>query len=65
MVFKQIKQVCNLKESKAKGKFKRRKIRYIIKMLLHVIKKDLKSLYNSLAFYIIKKALFIFRKKKL
>jgi hypothetical protein len=40
-------------------------MRHIINMLLHVVRKDLKSLYSSLAFYIIKRALFIFGKRKL
>jgi hypothetical protein len=34
-------------------------------MLLHVAKKDSKSSCSGLAFHIIKKALFIFRKRKL
>jgi hypothetical protein len=64
MLFRQIRQVSNLGESKVEGEF-RGGIRHIMNMLLHVVGKDSKSSYSGLAFYMIKKALFIFGKRKL
>jgi len=40
-------------------------MRLIISMLLHAVRKDLKSLCGSPTFRTIRKVLFIFRKKKL
>jgi hypothetical protein len=40
-------------------------MRHIMNMLLHVARKDSKSSYGGLAFHMIKRAFFIFGKRKL
>jgi hypothetical protein len=60
-----MRQVSNLGEYEVEGEFGEGRMRYIMNMLFHVVGKDSKSSCGSLAFHMIKKALFIFGKRKL
>jgi hypothetical protein len=65
MLFGQMRQVSSLGEYKAEREFGEGRTRHIINMLLHIVRKDSKSSCGGLAFHMIKKALFIFGKRRL
>jgi hypothetical protein len=54
-----------LEEYEVEEEFGERRMRHIMNILLHVVGKDLRSSCSGLAFHMIRKALFIFGKRKL